>query len=738
VPDPDYTNWKLHNHVFEVLAAFDSGNQMNITEAGVPERVESVFVTANFTSVLGVQPSVGRTFLPEEAEPGGKLVAVLNDGLWKRKFGADPQILGKGVALDGQVYTVVGVMPAGFRFPERRRNPEVLLPFQLPRKVDWNVGRVSLTRVIGRLKSGVSVAQANAELASLSKQTEKDIPAMFVHARDGMQVHTTRLREKLVGDTRATVLILMVAVGFVLLIGCVNVANLQLARAARRQKELAVRVAIGAARTRLLRQLLTEAVVMALLGALGGLLIAVVGVRALQNYAPTDFLQVGHIELDGWVLLFALGITFLTAALFGTFPALRASDSDVKLDLNRGRVPLLYGSGQSKVRAVLVTCELTLALALLAASGMLIRSLMLLSNVDPGFDAKNLLTVSTALPESKYSQPEQKTAFFDRVLQRIVELPGVRSAAVTSSLPLTDYVRGAALSVEGESRSISDLRPLVPMEHVSQAYFSTLRVPLREGRVFDERDFTPQAEVVIGNRAFARRYFSDEDVVGKRIRLGGSNSPWRTIVGIVGDVRHTSLSHEAEPEVYVPYARQDIPSTAMLAVRTDIDPRSLAAPVRHEVMAVDAEQPVFAVTTMEQRIADAASGTRFNTTLLGFFGFAALALAAIGVYGVIAHSVAERTHEIGIRAALGASRRDVAGMVMSQGMAMTAAGIALGLVGAAFATRFLAGLLYGIGPGDPLTLGSAAAILGVVALAACYLPARRAMKVDPMAALRHE
>jgi len=738
VPDPDYTNWKLNSHDFEGLAAFDSGDHMNITGAGQPERIESVLVTANFVSVLGVGPSLGRGFLPQEAEPGGKLVAILTDALWKRKFGAERQILGKEIALNGQLYTVIGVMPAGFRFPDRRPNPEILLPFQLPQKVDWNVGRVSLTRVIGRLKSGVSIAQGKAELAGLSKQTEKDIPANFVHARDGMVVRVTGLHERLVGGTRPTLLILLAAVGFVLLIGCVNVANLQLARAASRQKELAVRAAIGAGRARLLRQLLTESGLLAALGAVLGLVIAMAGMRVLRDYAPASLVQVGEIALDRWVLLFAFGITLFTVALFGTFPALRASNLDVNIDLKGARLWAFGGLGEARVRAVLVTCELMFALALLAASGLLIRSLVSLSNVDPGFDTTNLLTVSTALPESKYAQPEQRIAFFSQVLQRIVELPGVRSAALTTSLPLTKYIRGAALAIEGEPSSASGLRPLVPMEHVSRDYFSTLKVPLREGRVFEEGDFTPQAEVVIVNRTFIKRYCPNEDVVGKRIRLGGMNAPWKTIVGAVGDVRHTSLNHEAEPEVYVPYAGEDTPSTVMLAVRTDADPRSLVAAVRDAVMAVDVEQPIFAAATMEQRVADAALGTRFNATLLSLFGFAALALTAVGVYGVVAYSVVERTREIGIRVALGATPRDVAGMVMSQGMAMTAVGIVLGFIGAVFVTRFLAGLLYGIRPGDPLTLVGAATILGLVALAACYLPTRRAMRVEPMVALRYE
>jgi putative ABC transport system permease protein len=646
--------------------------------------------------------------------------------------------LGKSIALDGQSYTVIGVMPGDFRFPDRRPKPEVLLAFQLPPKGDWTAQSVSLTRVIGRLKSDVSIAKANTELTTLSKRNETNIPATLIHMRDGMQVRTTGLHEKLVGDVRPTLLILLGAVAFVLLIGCVNIANLQLARTSSRQRELAVRAAIGAGRARLLWQLLTEGAVLATLGAFGGLLIAAGGVRVLRSYAPTSFLQTGNIELDRWVLLFTLGISCLTALLFGVVPALRASNPDVNADLNEGRVLPWRGYGQGKLRAALVACELTLAVVLLVASGLLIRSFVLLSDVDLGFDVTNLLTVSTSLPESKYGQPAQRTAFFERVLHGIVRLPGVRSAALTSSLPLTNYAQGSALSVEGRFDPPNGVRPLVPIEHVSREYFTTLRVPLRDGRFFDEGDFTAQAHVVLANRAFVQRYFPADNPLGKRIRLGDPNSQWNTIVGVVGDVRHASLNHEAEPEIYVPYAGSYTTLTAMLAVRTDSDPRNLSTVIREEVLAVDPEQPVFAVSTMERRIANSMSGTRFNATLLGFFGFVALVLASVGVYGVVAYFVAQRTHEIGIRVALGASSRDVMGMVMRQGTAMTIAGLVFGLGGATFTTRYLATLLYGIGPTDPLTLGGAAVMLGAVALAACYIAARRAMRVDPMVALRHE
>jgi putative ABC transport system permease protein len=541
-----------------------------------------------------------------------------------------------------------------------------------------------------------------------------------------------------VGDLRPALLILLAAVALVLLIGCLNIANLQLARFSNRQKELAVRAAIGAGRIRLLRQLITEGALIAALGALGGVLMAAGGVRLLRNYAPAGFLQAGHVALDRWVLLFTFAITCLTALLFGAVPALRASKRDVDSDLKEARGLSRRSYKQWKLRAALTICELSLGVILLVVSGLFIRSLVLLSDVDPGFDATHLLTVSIALPGNKYAQPEQRTAFFDLILQKIAQLPGVRSAGLTSSLPLTDYAQGAALSLEGLPDAPSAPRPLVPMQHVSRDYFATLRLPLREGRVFEQVDFEPQTQVVIANRAFVERYLPNDEPLGKRIRLGDRNSPWKTIIGVVGDVRHVSLALPGEPEVYVPYAGPNATSTAMLAVRTDTDPRNLATAIREEVMAVDAQQPVFNVSTMQQRITDAASGTRFNATLLGLFGFAALTLAAIGVYGVIAYAVGERSHEIGIRVALGASRGDVAGMVLRQGLWMTGAGLVLGLAGAIVATRLLSSLLYGVAPRDPLTLSGAAAILGLVAMTACYLPARRATQVDPMVVLRHE
>jgi predicted permease len=735
----EYTNWNLNSRSFASMAAIGNAGPMNLTGTGLPEQIDSASITPNLLDTLGVRPAIGRAFSSEEGRPGGSLAALLSDKLWRRKFSADPNIVGKGVTLNQETYTVVGVLPPGFRFPQRGYNPEILTVFQLEPKVDWSVQRMFLVNVIGRLKPLVTMTQANSDLATVSQQATTNIPAMFASMRHGIQVRTITLHDKLVGDVRPTLLILLGAVGLVLLIACANIANLQLARTTSREKELAVRAAIGASRTRLLRQLLTEGGLIAAMGGALGLAGAAAGVRLLQSHAPANFLQADNIAIDRWVLLFTVGITCMTVALFGAIPALRASKPDVDAKLKDGRDTATSRTGLRKLRSALAVCELALAVVLVAASALLIRSFVLLSNVDPGFDASNVLTVSTMLPMNKYGDATKRNTFFDEVLRKLNGMPGVRSVAVTTSLPLTNITMMRMFALEGQPDKPTDRTPPVVMEDVSPSYFETLRVPLLAGRVFDERDTKSQTHVVVVNQAFVRKYLGKQDGVGKRMRFGPPSAPWETIVGVVGNVRRTRLDREADPEIYMAHGFGGMPEIlGGFVVRTDSDPRALASTVRDLVLEVDSEQPVYDIRTMEQRIADAASGTRFNATLLGFFGVAALALAGVGVYGVIAYSVAERTHEIGIRVALGASRGDVAGMVMGQGMALTGAGLVVGLIGAVVATRFLSSLLYGIAPRDPATLGTAAVVLGLVALAACYVPARRAMRVDPMVALRHE
>ena len=453
LPNPEYTNWALNNHTFENMGAMGGAGPMNLTQAGTPEQIDTGLVTPSLLTVLGVRPALGRLFSTEEGLPGGNNVVILTDGLWRRKFGADPNIVGKGVTLNQQSFTVVGVMGPEFRYPLRGFKPELLGVFQLPPKVDWAVRQMQLTQVIGRLKPGVTMPQANADLAELSKRSGADMPAMFAHMRDDLQVQTITLHDKLVGDVRPTLLILLATVGMVLLIACVNIANLQLARTTNRQKELAVRAAIGASRVRLLRQLLTEGALIAALGGALGLAGAAAGVRVLQTYAPQSFLHAQHIAIDGWVLLFMLAITCATVALFAAIPSLRASKPDVDTKLKDSRDTATSGTGQRGLRSALATCELALAVVLMAASGLLLRSFVLLSNVDPGFDASHVLTVSLMLPMNKYEGAVQRNAFFDEVLGKVRALPGVRSAGLTTSLPLTNIVMRRTFMIEDSPTS---------------------------------------------------------------------------------------------------------------------------------------------------------------------------------------------------------------------------------------------------------------------------------------------
>ena len=745
MPNPEYTNWALNNHTFEAMGALGGGGPMTLTHAGIPEQVDSGSMTPSLLEILAVPPQLGRWFTPAEGLPGGAAAVILTDSFWRRKFNADPGIVGKAITLDQELYSVVGVMPAAFKYPQRGFNPDVITAFQLAPKVDWNVRGMMLTRAIGRLKAGVSLEQSKADLSELSKRSDNDMPAMVVHMREKVRVQTMSLHDKFVGDIRPTLLILLFAVGAVLLIACVNIANLQLARTANRQKELAVRSAIGASRLRLLRQLLTEGALIALLGGTLGLAGAIVGVRVLQNYAPENFLPAEHITIDGRVLFFLIGITCATVVLFGAIPSLRASQPDVDTKLKDGRDTSTGTANHRRLRTGLAMCELALAVVLVIASGLLLRSFVLLSNVDPGFQSDHVLTVGIMLPIVKYEKDADRNTFYDEVMRRVKALPGVREAGLSNAIPLTDLMMMRTFQLESQpDKQVEEMRPPVFNESISPTYLRTLRVPLLVGREFEEVDSKTATNVVMVNQAFVQK-FMEGDVkaaVGKRLRFGagpGQSLPWQKIVGVAGDVKRVRLDRESDPIIYVPQGSGGMSvNLAGIAIRSDVDPRSLVKAVRDAVLAVDPEQPVFDVKTMDERIADATSGTRFNATLLGFFGFVALALAAVGVYGVIAYSVAERTHEIGIRVALGASRGDVAGMVMSQGMAMTAVGLVVGLAGAWFVTRYMTSLLYGIAPRDPATFGVAAGMLGVVALAACYLPARRAMGVDPMVALRHE
>ena len=747
VPSPDYTNWSAQARSFSEIAAYDGGSEMNLTGAGEPERIPVVGVTANFFHLLGVTPVLGRTFLPQEVLPDSPSVAILSYDLWQHRFGLDPNILGKPVTLDSESVTVVGVMPPGFRFPDQNVKPQCYVPYQLPTQVDWYAKGFADTLVVGRLKPRVTPAQAQSELADINARDFVKVSPPFVRmGRATMRVQVVNLQTKLVGNVRPELLVLLAAVGFVLLIACVNIANLQLVRTSARQKEFAVRAAVGAGRARLITQLLTEGAVLAVLGGALGLLVAAGGVRLLRGFVPENVTQLDHLSFDRSVLLFTLGATCVTTILFGMLPALAASRPDLQLALKYAGLRPAVTAGRERLRMLLATTELALALLLLVGSGLLLRSFVLLSNVDPGFDPHNVLTARLQLPEAKYSTPDEQWTFYEQVLESVRAQPGVESAGAADVLPLNGFTGAAAIRFEGQPSPPPGAAPNVHDTTVSPDYFRVMRVPLVAGRFFDQHDGTHNDFPIIVNQSFAWRFFSHEDPIGKRVRVGAPDWPWRTIVGVVGDIKQRGVSRPSESEMYRPYTSppsdplvsHESSFATTIVIRSRNNPLTLATAVREQVDRLDPNLPVFDIATMDQRLADSLAAPRFNAGLLGIFATLALLLAVVGIYGVISHSTSQRTHEIGIRMALGALPAHVLRLVMGEALAITALGIGLGLAACLGLMRYLASLLFEIRPTDPLTIAAVSLIVGAVALQASYLPARRATKVDPMAALRCE
>jgi putative ABC transport system permease protein len=747
IPSPDYTNWSAQARSFTEIAAYDGGFEANLTGAGEPQRILVVGVTANFFHLLGIGPVRGRTFLPQEVLPDSPSVAILSYDLWQHRFGLDPNILGKPITLDSESVTVVGVMPPGFRFPDQDVKPQCYMPLRLPARVDWYANGLEVTFVVGRLQPRVTAGQARAELADINSRDFAEVSPPFVRmGRATVRVQVMNLQTKLVGDVRPALLVLLAAVGFVLLIACVNVANLQLVRNTVRQQEFAVRAAVGAGRARLIKQLFTEGAVLAVLGGPLGLLVAAGGVRLLRRFAPENVAQLGHLSFDRSMLLFTLGATCIIAILFGMLPALAASGPDLQRALKNAGLRPAGAPGGQRLRMLLATAELALALVLLVGSGLLLRSFVLLSNVDPGLDPHNVLTARLQLSEEKYSTPEQQWTFYEQVLESVRALPGVESVGAADVLPLNGFAGGAAVRFEGQPSPPPGAAPSAHDTTVSPDYFRVMRVPLVAGRFLDQHDGRHNDFPIIVNQSFAWRFFSHQDPIGKRVRVGAPDWPWRTIVGVVGDIKQLGVSRPSEPEMYRPYTSppgdplvsQAGSFATTIVIRSRNNPLTLASAVREQVGRLDPNLPVFDIATMDQRLANSLVAPRFNAGLLGIFAALALLLAVVGIYGVISHSASQRTHEIGIRMALGALPANVLRLVMGEALAITALGIGLGLAACLGLMRYLASLLFEIPPTDPLTIAAVSLVVGAVALQASYLPARRATKVDPMAALRCE
>ncbi|HEX8775369.1 MAG TPA: ABC transporter permease [Pyrinomonadaceae bacterium] len=730
---PNYISWRERNHVFEEVAALPSVNfDMTLTGNGEPQQVEASTVSANFFKLLGTRAALGRTFAPEDEKAGAPAVVLISDGLWKRRYGADASVLGQQLTVEGESATIIGVMPADFDFP---KGVELWTPLT-PSPGGWTEQRgFRVLRAMGRLKPGVSLEQAQSEMDAISRQLAEEFPK----ENKGYGVTSVPLIKSIFGNARPALFILFGAVFLVLLIACVNVANLLLARAASRQKEIALRLALGASRVRLIRQLLTESVILALAGGTLGLLLASFGVEYLVRLAPQDIPRIMSAGVNVKVVMFAFAVSFLTAIIFGLAPALSVSKPDLNEALKEGGGKSQGGARSKRLRSFLVVSEVALAVILMVGAGLLVRSFNNLQRIDPGFNAENIFTARVALVQSKYPEGTQQKAFFEQLLERVKTLPGVESAAVVLMRPLSGTVGwDPPFAVEGQTPEEQTANPYSNYEAISPDYFRTMGIPLIRGRDFNDQDRGDAVSVVIINEMMARRYWPGEDPIGKRLKFGKATStaPWLTVVGVVKDVRYREWD-AVRPDIYVPYLQNSEYRTDFV-IRTSTSPLSLSESFRREVYALDKDQAVAAVTTMEELLSSALARPRFNTLLLSIFAALALSLSAVGVYGVMAYTVTQQTHEIGIRMALGAQVRDVLKMVLRQGLKLIGIGLLIGVAGAFALTRLMTSLLYGVSSTDPLTYIGVAGLLAAVAIAACYIPARRATRVDPMIALRYE
>lgn len=728
----NFIDWRNQNQVFEGMAAINEENY-NLTGAGEPERLDGLRVSASLFPLLGVEPRLGRVFTAAEDQPGSQRVVLLSYGLWQRRFGGDPGIAGKPITLNGQSYVVVGVMPAQFQFPTSDNQIWVPIAFSSEEAADRELHNL---QVVARLKPGVTLAQAQAEMSTIATRLQQQYP----ETNTDIGAVVTSLHEQLVGNIKPILLILLGTVGLVLLIACANVANLLLARAAVRQKEIAVRVALGARRLRLIRQFLTESIVLSMLGGVIGLVLAYTGLVLLRTFIPEDILQAREISMDLKVLGFTAIISVATGVIFGLAPALQAFRIKQSETLKEGGRDAATGGSGKRLRSVLVTAEVAISLVLLIGAGLLINSFLRLRNVDPGFRSDHLLTMRIVMPLSKYLDRPRRLAFYNDVLQRVQSLAGVRSAAITTNLPLYHQGNEMAVRIQGRPELPPAQQPTVVIRIVSPGYFDTMTIPLLNGRKLSDQDIATTPRVAVISETMARTFWPNEDPVGKRFGIGEieSGPRWFNIVGVVKDVRQMQLTADPKPQAYLTYLQVGFFDSRDLVVKTDVDPASMAATIRNAVWEIDKDQPVSNVQTMETILADSIAQQRFSMVLLAIFAGVALVLAAVGIYGVMSYSVAQRTREIGIRMALGAQTAAVLKLALGYGMKLVLIGIAIGLIGAFALTRLMSTLLFGVTATDPITFALISLLLICVAALASYIPARRATKVDPMIALRYE
>ncbi len=735
ISPPEFADFRTLSHAFSNIAAIQS-DSFNIAGGRVPERVGAAEVSASLFPMLGVQAKLGRVFLPEEEQPGRNYVVLLSEGLWRRRFGADPGVVGSKLRVNGLSALVVGVLPGSFQFPSEAE-AWAPLAFSNDDLSPSSRGGHGL-EVLARIKPGLSLAQARADMASVSRRMIEQ-NAGYPYKQYNFGLILTPLLEEMVGDTKTALWILMGAVALVLLIACANVANLLLARASAREREMAIRAAVGASRRRLACQLLTESTLLGLVGGAAGLLLGRWGLAALTNLAAETFPRIAGAHLNGGVLAFTLLVSVGASLLFGMAPVFQAAQVTHE-SLKDGGRGSTAGRGALSLRRALVVAEVALSLMLLTGAGLLLRSFVRLMEVDPGFRPDGVLTMRISLPDAKFTNATQVSAFYRELTERVSKLPGVKSAGLVSALPLTGSGGSGTTTIDSRAVSGVDASPEADQRPVTPGYFQSMGIALARGRYFDARDTSSSAPVAVIDETLANTYWPGEDAVGKRLKLGGAQStdPWMTIVGVVRHVRYRTLEARSRVTVYWPEAQNPY-SSMSLAIRTSLpDPHSLARAVHREILAIDSEQPIYRVRTMHELMVDSVARRRLAMSLLGIFACVALLLAAVGIYGVMSYSVTQRAHEIGIRMALGASRASVMRLVLGQSLSLTLAGVALGLAGSLILANLISSLLFQVPPRDPLTFALVALVLTASALLASYLPARRATQVDPMISLRCE
>ena len=732
---PEFADIQQLNHSLSYVAAM-TGSAFNVAVGDRPFRASGALVSPGLFPMLGVRPLLGRLFTPDEAQPGRDQEVLLGYGLWMSRFGADPNIVGKTLQLNGHSKIVVGVLPRGYDYPLQTEmwQPLAFTPDDMAPN---NRGSHGLL-VLARIKQGVTLAQARSDMEAAAGKMIAQNPA-YHYKEVNFTLLLVPLLDQMVGDSRSALWILCGAVGFVLLIACVNIAGLLLGRGSAREREMAIRTALGAGPGRIVRQLLTESLLLAGIGGVAGLILAPLALHEIASIGNVALPRMADVKIDAWVLLFTIAITVLTGILFGFFPAWHSARGVPFEDLKEGGRTAGEGRSSGRIRQVLVICETALSVVLLVGAGLLMHSFLRVLGVDPGFHADRVLTMRIGLPANIYSKPQQVSAFYAEVLRRIDRLPGVEAAGAASALPLSGMGGSGTTTIDTQAVSMERRSPEADWRPVTPGYFEAIGMTLLRGRAFTQEDSENSAPVAIIDDTLVRTFFPNEDPIGKRLHLGGRNSqnPWRTIVGVVSHVNYRELEAPSRVQVYWPLAQQ--PRNVMsLAIRTSVNPLSLSGAVQNEILAIDPNEPVDQIRTMEQLRSDWLSQRFLALLLVGLFAAIAAILAAMGIYGVMSYAVARRTHEMGIRIALGAEPGDIVRMVLSQGTALTGIGLCAGIVAAFGLTRLMSSLLYGVAATDPLAYVGGAALLGLVALSACYIPARRAMRVDPMVALRHE